>query len=425
LQVLGSLLMTEDLSPEDVMIVGKEGLLLAGPNAKNFEPYILHYVSLQCREFFVSNLYLRTFVLKESVEKIHEIILQHYSDPDNLSRIQAGLSVASSDIFQLYEILEYLEESIKDTKRPPEPKDALCKKLLKILNPHAMELNIINRVDDMRKLLLGSSNILKNLMDDTDVITTAQLQDVFNNINANIKYLVDSSAAGARSAASLGVMQVVLAGSFCFSILDRIAGSSFSFTPPNWAFQLIYQPIIKFPGLWFGINILWLFVCSYGLIRLMSYLERSASGAMTLRVKINKKIKSTAGLQNYFSDKSVDDVDSEIWVDNPAGKVVEWEEEDEDKWLGSAPIIEMMFDSTNNFILTAAFSIDRKCSSATEEDLVNILLQELVLAGAMDREVAFGPESADEDLVRGLQANQAHGQQSKPAPSISNLFGLL
>ncbi len=30
--------MTEDLSPEDVMLVGKEGLLLAGPNAKNFEP---------------------------------------------------------------------------------------------------------------------------------------------------------------------------------------------------------------------------------------------------------------------------------------------------------------------------------------------------------------------------------------------------
>jgi hypothetical protein len=41
---------------------------------------------------------------------------------------------------------------------------------------------------------------------------------------------------------------------------------------------------------------------------------------------------------------------------------------------------------------------------------VTAMVQELVLAGAMDREVAFGPESADEDLVRGLQANQAHGQ---------------
>jgi hypothetical protein len=39
-------------------------------------------------------------------------------------------------------------------------------------------------------------------------------------------------------------------------------------------------------GLWFAINILWLFVCSYGLTRLMSYLEKSASGAQTLRVKV-------------------------------------------------------------------------------------------------------------------------------------------
>jgi hypothetical protein len=69
--------------------------------------------------------------------------------------------------------------------------------------------------------------------------------------------------------------------------------------------------------------------------------------------------------QYMRSDKSVDDVDSEIWVDNPAAKVrlfgfsvffiqfngkqwfdpaplildqkiqvVEWEEEDEEKWLG-------------------------------------------------------------------------------------------
>jgi hypothetical protein len=38
------------------------------------------------------------------------------------------------------------------------------------------------------------------------------------------------------------------------------------------------------------------------------------------------------------------------------------------------------------------------------------MVQELVLAGAMDREVAFGAESADEDLLRGLQANQAEGQ---------------
>ena len=74
---------------------------------------MLHYASLQCRETFVSNLYLRTFVLKEGIEKIHKVrlcrccsfresprgishpdpllpllqlIVQHYADPGNLTR---------------------------------------------------------------------------------------------------------------------------------------------------------------------------------------------------------------------------------------------------------------------------------------------------------------------------------------------------
>ena len=46
--------------------------------------YILHYVSLKCREYFVSSLYLRTFVLKESVEKIHEVGLSSSIKISNL-----------------------------------------------------------------------------------------------------------------------------------------------------------------------------------------------------------------------------------------------------------------------------------------------------------------------------------------------------
>jgi hypothetical protein len=30
--------MAEDLGPDDILILGKEGLLLAGPNILNFEP---------------------------------------------------------------------------------------------------------------------------------------------------------------------------------------------------------------------------------------------------------------------------------------------------------------------------------------------------------------------------------------------------
>ena len=42
---------------------------------------------------------------------------------------------------------------------------------------------------------------------------------------------------------------------------------------------------------------------------------------------------------------------------------------------------------------------------------LNTMLQDLVTAGAMDRDVAFGPDSADDEVLRGLQASQAQMQQ--------------
>jgi hypothetical protein len=39
-QILGSLLMTEDLGKNDLLIMGKEGLLLVGPNSNVYEPCV-------------------------------------------------------------------------------------------------------------------------------------------------------------------------------------------------------------------------------------------------------------------------------------------------------------------------------------------------------------------------------------------------
>mmetsp|Transcript_16802 Transcript_16802/g.45808 ORF Transcript_16802/g.45808 Transcript_16802/m.45808 type:complete len:394 (+) Transcript_16802:2208-3389(+) len=206
-------------------------------------------------------------------------------------------------------------------------------------------------------------------MDDTDVITTAKLEDVFNNIDQNVKYLVEASASNARGAASLNVMQIVLAGSFCFAIIDRISGATFSFNPPNWAYDYIFQPIIDKPGVFFALNIIWLLICSYGLLRFMNYLQDSAMGTLTLRVTINKKLKSKKGMETFFSTKALDNLESEIWVGNPTVRMVEWEETDEEKWLGSAPFIEFAYDATNLFLLSLELSIDKKTSTATEEVL--------------------------------------------------------
>ena len=36
--MIGSFLLTDDISKEDILLVGRDGLLLAGPNIEAFEP---------------------------------------------------------------------------------------------------------------------------------------------------------------------------------------------------------------------------------------------------------------------------------------------------------------------------------------------------------------------------------------------------
>jgi hypothetical protein len=45
--------------------------------------------------------------------------------------------------------------------------------------------------------------------------------------------------------------------------------------------------IMTFSGVWFAFNMAWLAVCSYGLVRLMKYLEILADGTLILRVKVS------------------------------------------------------------------------------------------------------------------------------------------
>ena len=101
--------------------LGKDGLLLAGPNALILEPLVLYYVSLISREVFIKNYFMRVFVLVDTLTKIRQLILRHQSDPDNVERIRFAISEASKDLILLQETLEYLEESLVSGKVPGMP----------------------------------------------------------------------------------------------------------------------------------------------------------------------------------------------------------------------------------------------------------------------------------------------------------------
>ena len=55
--------------------------------------------------------------------------------------------------------------------------------------------------------------------------------------------------------------------------------------------RYIVDTIIYLPGVWWIVNMAWLFLVSYMLLKLMKTLGEMSNGALTLRVQMDKKIK--------------------------------------------------------------------------------------------------------------------------------------
>ena len=248
--------------------------------------------------------------------------------------------------------------------------------------------DVVLRATDLHKLVHGAEHELNNLQQMTDVINTKQLEDVFKNVESNTKFLVDASAANERASASLEIMQVILAGSFAFDIVDRLSGGTLNITVPDWINMYVVEGLVSTPLLWFALNILWLLIVSYGLLKLMAYLGELANGAVTLRIQFNKKI-SLEKLKLFLSTKTIDVTDT---VSEPTGdlKKCAFSETDAVLWQGEPPKIELSWNNTYGFLLVATVGVNGRNTKLNDVGLVKTLKEQLVANGVMSREDAFG-----------------------------------
>lgn len=401
-QVIGDLHNAYDVGDDGVLIVGRDGVLVAGANGKDYEVLLIAFLSLLNREMFIRNFFVRTFVLDDLLGKTRNLIVSYRDDPNHVSRIRVMLNNGSRDIVMLEELLSYLNESLQDFQLPAPPEegtDPTGEMLHKLLNVKGAKNDVRLRVMDLMKLVHGAKNELGNLQQMTDVINTKQLEDVFKNVDSNTKYLVDASAAAERSSASLEVMQVILAGSFAFDIVDRLSGGSLNITVPDWVNVILVDGIVAHPGLWWILNMAWLLLVSVMLTKLMRYLGQLADGILTMRVKANRRVKIDK-LDEFLSTRDVEVSDS------VADRVMEtrktsWTETDIERWKGEPPKIEIQLDRTHGFLLLVLFQVNMRRTDASEEDLVDIFYALLLENGVLDveREIAdakkFGRMTAD------------------------------
>ena len=100
-QVLGDTDCAYNLSPDDILIRGRNGLLIVGPNSRAHEILLVRYLSLMGREMFVRTFFIRAFVLSNLLIQIRKLINNADKDPNTGTVVRSLLSTAARDIISL------------------------------------------------------------------------------------------------------------------------------------------------------------------------------------------------------------------------------------------------------------------------------------------------------------------------------------
>eukprot|EP00501_MAST-03F_sp_TOSAG23-6_P001054 GSMAST32.ASY1.ANO1.1097.1 assembled CDS len=332
-QVLGVLFSSHDLGEHGVVILGRDGLLLAGHDFEEYEPTLLCYCSLFTREVFIRSLFSLCVVLGE--------------------------------------LLLYLKESL-DQMRLPEDKGS---QLEIILNITKLKVDVSSRIHDMKKIVDGLQSELLNIQQMTSVVDSSSLYKLYSTAEAHTKNLLNAENANEHSATLLEVTQVFLGGSFLFDIIDRISGGSLNIIPPSWVVTVFQDGICDVPFLWFGVNIALLL---FFMILFWNYIRNTAeqNGVLLFKARIDKKIKLPT-LMEFLHRKSVD-ISNVVLSNEVKIQKFSWLETDPRLWNGSdCPYIEIECNIEYGFIYTVTLKQNMKRNTLSEKALLDIFLLDL------------------------------------------------
>jgi len=373
-QVIGDTDFGKDLTRDQVLVVGKQGLLIGGVGARAHEELIVSFLSLKGRDLYVRNFFNRCLILEDTLRHMRKLIVEHEKDPNSISTVRELLSGSSRHVILLQETLQYLKESLEMLADPMVPEGEGGRNLYQALNIPGLLKDLKERVKDLHKNVIGARDELQGLRDMTDVISENQMFKLQEAMQANTKNLDQVFRANERASSSLELMQIILAGTLSFDILDRLTGQ-WTVTDQEWAKSMFVEPFLKQPGVWFLFSIgLWLIVGTV-LIKAMHYMQEQSLGVLSMRLKVNLPI-DMEKLHKYLQRKNIEEEEMESDKIS-ATKKMAWVETNSKMWGGAHPRIEMLVDEKYGFLLKVFIQYEKKRGNLREASIRQVFYDSL------------------------------------------------
>ena len=209
-QVIGDTYSAHDLSEDDILIVGKIGLIISGRGCARFEPILISYVTMICRDRFVKYFYARVFLMDESLRKIRHLINHYDEDPNSIDAVRKLMGEVSRGTILMDECLLYIEESLVHCAFASPGSDPALQKLSGILNAGVLFEQLKRRVADLRKNVKGAQVELVSIQKMTSVITDTQTGKVQEMMQMTNTKLVDMHRHLEESMANVDILKSLI-----------------------------------------------------------------------------------------------------------------------------------------------------------------------------------------------------------------------
>eukprot|EP01047_Picozoa_sp_COSAG01_P007043 COSAG01_NODE_260_length_20041_cov_15.896249_1_plen_908_part_00 len=405
-QVLGDVTGSYDLSETEVLVVGQQGLLCAGSGALRHEETLLMYSGLMARNVFMRTLFRRTFILNDDMARVRQLIRTHDADPQAVVVVRQLLGRISEDIGNLGNIVVYLQESLATVGSVDDSAMAGgSKKVAAVLQLRELHDKMGRRTRDIEQLIEIARHDLQQLTSMAEDIQADEQFRVSEEVQRNTKHLTEVGRASERTTATLELMQIVLAGTLAFAMVDRVSGLYLGIAADiSWAIEL-FDPMLQTPGAWLSVNVGWWLVLAVLLLKCMKRISRRHNGDVSVNITLNRPMdvdKWHAFLMKraIVSEHGDSDLSSSVSV-----KKYGWVERKARKWQGKPPQVEVTVDEEHCFLLRVTLIANRHRSKVGTQQLQALFVATLEEAGVLMKPGAtpiarVDAEDAEELLVQ-------------------------
>lgn len=381
-QVIGDTKAAYDISEQDSLIFGSQGLLVCGPSARNYEPLLCAYLQFTTLDLFLQNFFSRIWILNDDLQASYQIVETIEYDPLALSRSRNRLCTLSKEIIILDQILGYLYEALEMMEIPPEPPEQAGRSLYQRLEISGQSDQLIRRVKDVKKNLTASQRNLDLLRERVDVESQNRTVQMNLELEKNTKQLCALQASNGDAVRSLKILQTIFAGVIAFDFLDRITGE-WTVLDTEWMVGFVDVVIKENVLVWFTISIVAWLLAAYLVSRQTFVMNWKSRGVTTLSITLNKKVDTTK-LRELIAEKEKTTEERRYEGKKHTVKVT-YEEPSPSEWGGSSPSVTLEYDDLNCILLEMIVQYNRrearKDSVLTADEIKQKLMHEFTNKG--------------------------------------------